>query len=80
MDEITVNPILFIVGFFVASKQAELIFSWIFKFYFVSLFKIYCFYIDFPKVLYICCLWGKKTLYKFQILKYTFLMYIGAKW
>lgn len=30
MNEITVNPILFIVGFFVASKQAELIFSWIF--------------------------------------------------
>lgn len=66
MNEITVNPILFIVGFFVASKQAELIFSWIFKFYFVSLFKIYCFYIDFPKVLYIFCLWGKKHYINFK--------------
>lgn len=30
MNEITVNPILFIVFFFVASKQAEFIFSWFF--------------------------------------------------
>lgn len=58
MNEITVNPILFIVGFFVASKQAELILYLFLRFI--------VFILTFPKCFISAVCGGKKHYINFK--------------
>lgn len=75
MNEITIKTILFIVLFLLLLKKLNLFFPE----FFASLFvRFIVFILTFPKC-FISAVCEKKTLYKFQILKCTFLMYIGAK-
>lgn len=79
MNEITVNLFYLLCFFLLLLNKLNLFFPEFFNFTLYLFLRFIVFILTFPKC-FISAVCGKKNpLYKFQILKCTFLMYIGAK-